>query len=188
MKKFLFLLLLVPMIAFGQDIASYWGMHTWSYDSTRVILTNRDTAWVWISYPNEFNYDANTSWPIIIAKTTSAKPTNLKIPYSGENFFNGGFYIGLYPHCAAASTVDSLMVAWSPYDNNGVVFTNDVRYCKTSDGTSIVAATWNTSLADEGAYGVSSSGEAVNACGIRFVITQRDMSCADTLDFKIWKN
>lgn len=185
MKKILFMLMLVPLVIFGQDIN--WGMWSHPFDSTSCTLTNSDTAWIWVSLPNEFDYANNTSWPPVIPATTSTKPTTLKIPYSGENYWNGNFYIGLYPTFASGA-LDSLKISWSPYDNLGNVFTNDVRYVDLSNGTSSETLVWNLGLTTGTAYGASSNGQAVNTCGIRFTIIQHASSCTNAMVFKVWKN
>jgi hypothetical protein len=184
MKKILFVLLLIPLIALGQNTGTF----TFSPDSVGVVLTDSDTTYIWVSWPNEFDYVNNTSWPIIIEDATGSKPSNLFIPYSGETYWNGNFYVGVYINCAADSCVDSLQVSWSPYDDYGRIYTNDVRYLKFSDGTASSSVDWFTSGVNDGCYGAASNGQTVPTSGVRFTIIQHDTSCVDTVGFKIWKN
>lgn len=187
MKKVFFLTLILVSALFAQDDVIVWGSWTRTFDSTRVTLTNSDTAWLWVGAPNQFDYANNTSWPAIATGTTATKPTNLKIPYNGESFFNGNFYVGVYPTFASGAC-DSLQVRFYPYDNNGTVFTNDVRYLDFSDGTASTSPKWKTGATTGSALGASSNGEAVPVPGFMFMIIQKAASCTNSLSFKIFKN
>jgi len=186
MKKVLFLLFVLTSLTFAQNDVTVWGMHTWQTDSTRTILTNSDTTYFWVSAPNMYDY--STAWPAIASGGTATKPTNLKIPYNGESFFNGNFYVGVYPKFGYTKTLDSLQVRFSPYDNRGVVFTNDVRYLDFSDGTASSTVKWKLAPSTNSALGASSNGESVPMPGFRFMVIQKDTDCIDTLVFKIFKN
>jgi len=185
MKKVLFMLLILAGSVFAQseDIVT-WGSWTHKTDSATVTLYNSDTSYVWMRFPSQFD---DPRYPNLVADTTGTKPATFRIPYNGENYWNGNFYVGVYPQCGS-STLDSLQVRWSPIDNLGNVFTNDVRYLDFSDGTASTTASWLTTGADGGAYGASSNGETVNTCGTRYMIIQKAASCVDTLTFKVYRN
>lgn len=190
MKKILFLLFILTTGLLAQDDVITWGAWTFPPDSIQVVLYDSDTTYVWVTPPNRWDYPNNPRWPIIIEDSTGNKPSNLKIPYSGEVLWNGAFYVGIYPNCGSSS-LDSLQISWSPYDNLGNVFTNDVRYLDFTNGTAGLANyvnEWYTSAANDGAYGASSYGETVTTSGIRFMVIQKAASCTDTLIFKFYKN
>lgn len=188
MKKILFLVLLLTgsLLAQSDDIV-VWGSWSHKFDSTSTKLYDSDTSYVWFRFPSQFD---DTRYPNLVADTTGSKPATFRIPYDGENYWNGNFYVGIYPQFGSGA-LDSIQVRWSPLDNLGNVFTNDVRYLDFNDGTSGLITSvneWFTSATDNGKYGASSNGEAVNSSGIRFMIIQKAASCTDTLSFKIFKN
>lgn len=185
MKKVLFLLLVLTGSLFAQseDIV-VWGAMTHKVDSTVMYLTNRDTVYLWMRFPSQFD---DPRYPNLVASDAATKPSTFRIPYAGENYWNGNFYIGIYPQCGSG-TLDSIQVRWSPIDDLGKVFTNDVRYLVFSDGTASSTVSWFTSAADNGSYGASSNGETVNTSGVRFMIIQKATSCVDTLSFKVFRN
>jgi len=186
MKRILFFLLILVAISQAQDEVITVAGFTHRYDSTSVSLTNSDTTYIFTTLPNRFDYVNNTSYKSIVESTAGTKPSSLIIPYSGENYWNGGFYIGVYPTFSSGA-LDSFRVAYSPIDNLGNVFTNDVRHIRFSDGTSSTSLEWKTAITTGSALGASSNGETVPVCGYRFTIVQHATSCASTIKFKIWK-
>lgn len=196
MKQFLFLALICTMsTSFAQEINR--GGWTHPADSTNIYLAHNDTAYVWVKAQDLVNYRFDTGYVRIDTSTTTTRPARIKGITMGENFFNGNFYVGIYITTTTLVTPekDSLEISYSPFDNNAVVFTNDVRYFKVTDGSSTTTQIWNftsattpTTYTDGNAYGFSSSGESVPACGYRFRFIKKSTATHAKVAFKIWIN
>jgi hypothetical protein len=187
MKKILFFLLILFTVSMAQDEVITVAGFTHRFDSTAFNMYQDDTMYVWISLPNRFDYTTNTTYKSIVADSVGTKPSTFLIPYQGDNYWNGNFYVGIYP-VFASGAMDSLQVSYSPIDNLGKVFTNDVRYLDFSDGTSADSPKWKLAATTASVLGASSYGESVPVCGYRFMIIQKATTCAPIIKFKIWKN
>jgi hypothetical protein len=198
MKKFLFLALICTMsTSFAQTINR--GGWTHPADSTRIYLSGNDTAYVWVKCPDLVAYNFDTGYIKIDTSTTTTRPTRIRGITKGENFFNGNLYLGILITKSAGSgtTYDSLQVSYVPFDNNGVVFDNDIRYCKVADGSISTTAIWNftasttpTAYVTGTSYGFGTS-SAATACGFRFRFISQSISGDNKImhiAVKVWLN
>ena len=188
MKKVIFLVFILCTILYGQTTQRFipYGSWTRQRDSLRVTLVNADSVYMWFVNPSNFNATSTQKSADTSASTSATKPSTVFIPFNGENYWNGNFYLTVYP-TVVSGTCDTLEVIFQPFDNVGKVVSNDVRYLDFSTATASSTAKRYTSVTTLTYIGACSNGEGVPLSGYRIRMRQKG-TCRVKYDVKFVRN